>query len=387
MQIVGIVPIKLKRSRYAKIILISFIICAITSLTFLISIFDLESMFVVSGSSFTPASPEGPAAGFIGIEYEFIIYTTNPDSEWMFDWGDGTYSDWISLEDTASSIKLSHSWLSAGNYQVRVNYKNDYFTDGVWSETTDILISTINTNDYPETPVIPNGNSKGCENVEYVFSTSSTDLKDDYIQYRFDWGDGTYSDWTSLVPSGITASKINSWDSSGIYQVKAQTRDRYLLESSWSDFMEIEIQKDTDGDKLSDLDENRFNSNIDNPDDVVFFSNKYFYIIFATDSAVIFYNENTGDSSLINTNKAGNYLIDSDSDEYYEYIYYPETGSLENYVKTQASSKPFISLPFDISLNWIFILVAIIVGIIITIFILIKFEILYVYEEEVLVEE
>jgi hypothetical protein len=38
--------------------------------------------------------------------------------------------------------------------------------------------------------------------MKYNFSINSTDSNNDQIRYRFDWGDGTISDWTYLVDSG-----------------------------------------------------------------------------------------------------------------------------------------------------------------------------------------
>jgi len=65
----------------------------------------------------TPATPSGPASGAVGTSHG---YTTGGASsnlghavEYRFDWGDDSYSSW------ATSASASHSWTSAGTYQVK----------------------------------------------------------------------------------------------------------------------------------------------------------------------------------------------------------------------------------------------------------------------------
>jgi hypothetical protein len=66
------------------------------------------------------------------------------------------------------------------------------------------------------------------------FCTSATDPDGHKVKYRFDWGDGTTSGWTSFVPSGTEACINHAWSNPGTYIVKAQARDQYEDTSSWS---------------------------------------------------------------------------------------------------------------------------------------------------------
>ena len=57
-----------------------------------------------------PSTPLGTTFGYVGIDYEYAIVTLNPDSFWMFDWGDGTNSSWLQLEQNQTSITETHHW-------------------------------------------------------------------------------------------------------------------------------------------------------------------------------------------------------------------------------------------------------------------------------------
>lgn len=75
--------------------------------------------------------------------------------------------------------------------------------------------------------------------MAYNFSTGSgpTNLGHS-VEYRFDWGDGTYSEWSSAT----TVSQ--SWTSPGDYVVRAQARcatDKHI-ESGWSDGLPVTIE-------------------------------------------------------------------------------------------------------------------------------------------------
>jgi len=57
----------------------------------------------------------------------------------MFDWGDGTYSEWLGPFPSGTSAEGSHAWGEAGNYDVRVKAKDDY-GESSWSPAHPINI-------------------------------------------------------------------------------------------------------------------------------------------------------------------------------------------------------------------------------------------------------
>jgi len=68
-------------------------------------------------------------------------------------------------------------------------------------------------------PNTPSGPSSGSTGQSLSFSTGgAANNKGHSLQYRFDWGDGSFSTWSS------STSVSNSWPSSGTYNVKTQAR-------------------------------------------------------------------------------------------------------------------------------------------------------------------
>jgi len=89
-------------------------------------------------------------------------------------------------------------------------------------------------NNPPNTPSTPSGPSTGDVNVSYSFSSSATDPDGDDISIRFDWGDGSYSPWSSFVSSGAQVVMSHSWSTAGTYYIKAQAKDIHGAISNWS---------------------------------------------------------------------------------------------------------------------------------------------------------
>ena len=83
------------------------------------------------------------------------------------------------------------------------------------------------------TPNLPSGPTNAETNTSYSYVTGeSTSNVGHSIQYFFDWGDGTNSDW---LPVGTTSAS-HSWTSAGTYLIKAQARCAAHIStvSSWS---------------------------------------------------------------------------------------------------------------------------------------------------------
>ena len=77
--------------------------------------------------------------------------------------------------------------------------------------------------------------------MTYDFTTSTTDPDTDQVQYQLDWGDGTQSDWSSLVPSGTQVQVSYAWATAGTYSVKARAKDEHGSTSAWSPGHQIVI--------------------------------------------------------------------------------------------------------------------------------------------------
>ena len=87
----------------------------------------------------------------------------------------------------------------------------------------------------PNQPIGPAGGKTGTA-YEYITGTAAC-TNDHAIEYRFDWGDDSYSEWNSSVKAS------RNWDNPGTYQVKSQARCAVNTDrvSAWSPPKEVVI--------------------------------------------------------------------------------------------------------------------------------------------------
>jgi len=84
-------------------------------------------------------------------------------------------------------------------------------------------------NQRPNKPATPTGPSNGEPDIEYTFSTSTSDPDGDSLQYMWDWGDGNYSDVLDTVEATY------SWTYKDNFEVKVKAIDGHGGESDWSE--------------------------------------------------------------------------------------------------------------------------------------------------------
>jgi len=164
-----------------------------------------------------PTTPSGPSSGFINESYSF---TTNGSSssfghpiQYLFDWGDGTDSDWLPVGTTSAS----KTWTEGGVFTVRARARCATHTDIVsnWSDGLVVYVEQVSA------PTLLNGPTMGVPNTPYTYSTGGALSNLGHsIQYFFDWGDSTDSNW---LPVGTT-SATKSWAIGGEYKIKARAR-------------------------------------------------------------------------------------------------------------------------------------------------------------------
>ena len=87
-------------------------------------------------------------------------------------------------------------------------------------------------------PVSPNGLSRGEKSVSYAFASGGSACSQGHgVEYRFDWGDGSASGWSTA------ASASHSWSTPGACTVTVQARCSVntVLVSGWSEGTNITI--------------------------------------------------------------------------------------------------------------------------------------------------
>ncbi|MBN1861564.1 MAG: DUF3047 domain-containing protein [Candidatus Thermoplasmatota archaeon] len=90
-----------------------------------------------------PTTPVGPTSGKAGIKYNYTTNTTDPygdDVYYKWDWGDGSYSDWLGPYASGAQITTSHVW-GKGSYSIRVKAIDDPNGDGELSDGIESLWS------------------------------------------------------------------------------------------------------------------------------------------------------------------------------------------------------------------------------------------------------
>lgn len=345
---------------------------------FVICVFSMMSgpVFFVSPIVFSktpmylPSAPLGTSFGYVGIDYEYAIVTLNPDSFWMFDWGDGTNSSWLQLEQNQTSITETHHWDAVGTYQLHVKYKSDTAPYGIWSDAKIVEIATYSNDDFPYTPIVYTGKIQGFNNTLYTYSALTTDPNDYPVRYRFDYGNGTFSDWTPFVPSGTSSYLSFAWETPGVYGLRTQAQNQYGLESAWSEPVQV-VMTDKSAANSASI-------------DLLVLNNITYQIIYTSEHEGTFYNPANGASNDIQWKGGGVFLIDDDSDGRSEYLYIPSMGQIQPYVEPIPSQgNLFFQVPWLI----IFIILIIIFGVVGVVLVLLKTGYLYLYEEEVEVEK
>jgi hypothetical protein len=95
----------------------------------------------------------------------------------------------------------------------------------------------------PEKPEKPSGPVNGICGELYTFSSSTVDIYGDDIYYRWDWGDGEFSDWIGPNESGEVVESSHTWSRQGIHKVRVKAKDIYDCESVWSDPLSVNIPR------------------------------------------------------------------------------------------------------------------------------------------------
>jgi len=141
-----------------------------------------------------------------------------------------TYYWYVNISDTGNDTSINNSY----------NFNTEDQSGGGGVDPY-IPPPALPQNNEPETPSTPSGPTAGYVNISYNFTVKTTDSDNDKIKYKFDWGDGTNSDWSELIDSGNDTTMSNSWSLNGTYNIKVIAKDENGDESDWSDNLSVII--------------------------------------------------------------------------------------------------------------------------------------------------
>ena len=279
---------------------------------------------VADVGSYVPAIPTGNNLTDINVENDYTVFTSEVGSYWMFDWGDGGHSDWIQVGASDNSISQSHSWSSYGEYDVKVKHKN-YMGESAWSSPLVVKVT-------PPTDFDRDGYSN---DMERAYGTDSNDPN----SHPFDTDKDGHPD-------------------------NASADGKYPGDS------------DIDNDGLSNQIELMLGSNPKNASDVkqVLIDGITYYVVDTNgdDRPDKFYIPVTGINTSMSLTAEGSSLIDINGDGKFEYTYFK--GLIGTYEQ-----------PFQIP--WLYVILGIVVIVILIILLLFKKGILFLYEEEYIIEK
>ena len=191
----------------------------------------------------TPSQPTGPTSGYVGIPYTFSTSSTEPNGDQIkygWDWdGDGDTDDWTNLYPSGQVVQTPNSWDAIGTYTIKVKAKDQFGQESGWSTATQIQIGL---GQPPNIPSTPNGPNEGMHKTSYTYSTSTTDPNSgDQVFYKFDWDDGSTSQWLGPYNSGETISTDHTWNDAGTFDIKVKAKDLAGSETAWSNVKTVEM--------------------------------------------------------------------------------------------------------------------------------------------------
>jgi hypothetical protein len=159
---------------------------------------------------------------FAGTKEDFLIVETDKDgnAEWQFQ-----------IEQADPQMTRFIDPTKDGGYIV--GGCTNAIIGGTKGDAFLVKIASFD-NQRPLKPEI-DGPAKGKVGINSTFTASSTDPDGGPVSYRWDWGDGNYSDWLS------TAETTHLWAYEANFEVRVMAQDEHGGESVWSDPLPIAI--------------------------------------------------------------------------------------------------------------------------------------------------
>jgi|GEM_PF-1086384 len=160
-----------------------------------------------------------PTSGEVPLTVSFTGSATGGTPPYTYSWSFGDSA-------SSSSQNPSHTYSTAGDYTATLTV-----TDSASNQDSESVTISASATHTVTTPNTPNGPFNGSPNVSYTYTTGGSSCSHGHsVEYRFDWGDGAYSAWSSSTIAS------HSWPDSGIYAVKAQARCsvNHSIVSGWS---------------------------------------------------------------------------------------------------------------------------------------------------------
>ena len=173
-------------------------------------------------------------------DYDFYIYSNKDDLmnltieiELMEGyWSKATYTDIQMYKDSEGYIEAPESIV---NYTISIQ-------DPGSEEPRKVVPSIYEGNLPPIKPEAPWGPKGGKINVEYTYNATGIDPDyNEYLYFKFDWGDGDQSGWIGPVLSGGIVQGSHTWTREDDFNIKVKSKDDDGVESEWSEHLRVSM--------------------------------------------------------------------------------------------------------------------------------------------------
>lgn len=204
-------------------------------------------------------------------------------------------------DSNGTGATTTHTYTETGEYAVTLVVKDE---EGLSNDHT--ITVTIGEDNYPPTAPTITGPSMGNTSVVYTFSMESTDQDDTHIQYDIDWGDDETTT-TDFMEQGTSVDQTHAWTSAGMYIISIRAYDNETYSSSTTHTLYIDA-----------IPVDPFGYLVDEDGDGIYDT---------------MYNDQ-GESSPIEHTDTG-YLINTDGNEGWDYVFDPQTGTVSEFTEDQ----------------------------------------------------
>lgn len=247
------------------------------------------------------ADPNGPYLGFKGEEVEF-------DGTGSFDNDEGGLSivqyDWKFFDEDTWHLNIGatpkYIYYEVGIYNVSLRV-----IDNEGSSVIGTTTATIYQANLPPTSIVITGAVKGHQNISYTYSMYATDPDGDNIVYTVDWDDGG-SGTSDSFASEATYTVNHMWTAPGHYIISVYATDEQNAQSDKA-YLSVLI-------------------------DILYVKDIGYLIDYDSDGTYEkFFSNKTRKETDTEKLDDGRYLINDDDDDQWEWIYDPETDTLEPY--------------------------------------------------------
>ena len=146
------------------------------------------------------------------LQFKGSVKDGAPGYYWTWDFGDGT---------TENIQNPTHMYSEIGTYTIDLTVTDSF--DQKSSTTIQIVV----TNNEKPTNLKISGPSKGNAGEIYSYKFSASDLENDQLYYRINWGDNTKTEWLGPYVSGAEITEKHSWSDKDSYTIEFEAKDEY----------------------------------------------------------------------------------------------------------------------------------------------------------------